>query len=515
MSAGPVTYRIFGWFFPRALAAIYFIAFASWAWQAEALTGENGIMPVQKFLEGFGNYAKENDITAWAQVPTVYWLGYSDAMVQWLCWGACAAAVLVMAGVLQGPLLLALWFGYLSICTTGNVFLSFQWDILLLEAGFIAALISPWRLFVGRIRESTPAPSRAQMLLPQALILKLMFLSGLTKILAGDPNWLNFTALTYHYETQPIPTWVAWYVHHFPLWFHKVSCFVMFLVELGVPTLIPVAWILELIIPSWVRTLRVLKIGIAASFTGLMIITLLTGNYTFFNWLTILLALSMLDDGCWPAVMKRLLRWTETSPPRPMWRLAGEGVAVSLMLSLSLVVAIRDNAPSGGILSNTLYSKTHWLAPFRSINSYGLFRVMTTERNEIVIEVSDDGVYFQPLEFKWKPGRVDRPPPFVAPHQPRLDWQMWFAALHPGFIPQRDMQNASMIWFGKFLEQLLQHNEQVYALVEPPPFPIESIRAVRARFYRYEFTEAETRKETGEWWKATPRGDYSPTFTKR
>lgn len=227
----------------------------------------------------------------------------------------------------------------------------------------------------------------------------------------------------------------------------------MFLVELGVPTLIPVAWILELIIPSWVRTLRVLKIGIAASFTGLMIITLLTGNYTFFNWLTILLALSMLDDGCWPAVMKRLLRWTETSPPRPMWRLAGEGVAVSLMLSLSLVVAIRDNAPSGGILSNTLYSKTHWLAPFRSINSYGLFRVMTTERNEIVIEVSDDGVYFQPLEFKWKPGRVDRPPPFVAPHQPRLDWQMWFAALHPGFIPQRDMQNASMIWFGKFLEQ--------------------------------------------------------------
>jgi hypothetical protein len=481
----------------------------------EALTGEQGIMPVAKFLERVAQAAEENDFVAWAKVPTVYWLGYSDVIAQWLCWGACAAAVLVLAGVLQGPLLLALWVGYLSICSTGDVFLSFQWDILLLEAGFIGALISPWRLFVGRIRERTPAPSRVQMLLPQALILKLMFLSGLVKITAEDPNWLNFTALTYHYETQCIPTWVAWYVHQFPLWFHKASCVVMFLVELGVPLLIVTAWVLELIIPSWVRTLRALKLFIAASFTGLMIITLITGNYTFFNWLTILLALSVLDDGCWPAFVKRLLRWTETPPTRPTWMLVGQSVVVTVMLLLSLAIAVRDNAPREGTLSSTLYDVTHRLSPFRTINSYGLFRIMTTERNEIVIEVSDDGAYFQPLEFKWKPGLLERAPPFVAPHQPRLDWQMWFAAFNPGFIPQRDMQNPQMFWFGRFLEELLNRNEKVYALMEPPPVPIKSIHAVRAKFYRHEFTDAETRKKTGAWWTATPLGDYSPTFRKR
>jgi hypothetical protein len=511
----PPTYRIFGWLFPRALAAIYLIAFVSWSWQMEALTGERGIMPAPEFLERVTQAAEKNDFIAWTEVPTVYWLGYSDAIAQWLCWGACAAAVLIMAGVLQGPLLLALWFGYLSICSTGDVFLSFQWDTLLLEAGFIAALISPWRLFVGRIHAGAPAPSRVQMLLPQALIFKLMFLSGLTKITAEDPNWHNLTALTYHYETQPIPTWIAWYVHHFPLWFHKASCALMFFVELVVPALIAVAWFWELLAPSWVRTLRILKIFIAASFTGLMVVVLFTGNYTFFNWLTILLALSVLDDSCWPPVVKRLLRWTEAPQSRPTWMLVSQAVVVSLMLLLSLAVALRDNAPWFRAPPQSVLAYVDEVAPFRTINSYGLFRVMTTERNEIVIEVSDDGAYFQPLEFKWKPGRLDRVPPFVAPHQPRLDWQMWFAAFHPGYVPQRDMRHPRMIWFGRLLEELLNHNEKVYALMEPPPFPVQSIHAVRARFYRYEFTDAETRRETGEWWTATPLDDYSPTFRKR
>ncbi|HSI61646.1 MAG TPA: lipase maturation factor family protein [Candidatus Saccharimonadia bacterium] len=511
----PSTYRLFGWVFPRALAVIYIIAFASWSWQAEALTGEKGIMPVPKFLENAAAYAQREDIVAWTQFPTVYWLGYSDAFAQWLCLGACLAAALVMAGVLQGPLLLALWFAYLSICTTGDVFLGYQWDVLLLEAGFIAAIIAPWRFFVGRIRERTPAPSRVQMLLPQALILKLMFLSGLTKITAGDPSWHNLTALAHHYETQPIPTWVAWHVHQFPLWFHKTSCFLMFVVELVVPLLILVIWFWELIASSWVRTLRALKLSVAASFTGLMIITLCTGNYTFFNWLTILLALSLLDDGCWPFFVKRCLRWTDTPLERPTWMLATQGAMVTLMLLLSLTVAVRDNLPGNSSLFSTLHDLTRRLQPFRSANRYGLFRVMTTERNEIVIEVSDDGVYFQPMEFKWKPGRLDRAPPFVAPHQPRLDWQMWFASLHPGFIPQRDMSSPHMVWFASFLAALLDHNEKVYALMEPPPFPIESIRAVRAKFYRYEFTDAETRRKTGAWWTVTALGDYSPTFRSR
>ncbi|RBP41376.1 lipase maturation factor [Roseimicrobium gellanilyticum] len=510
------TYRVFGWLFPRALGAIYLIAFISWSSQMDALTGDQGLMPVPKFLERVLQAAEINDFTPWAKVPTAYWLGYSDAIAQWLCWGACAAAVLVMAGVLQGPLLLALWFAYLSICTTGDVFLSFQWDTLLLEAGFIAALISPWRLYIGRIHDKTPSPSRVTMLLPQALILKLMFLSGLTKITAGDPNWHNLTALSYHYESQPIPTWVAWHVHHFPLWFHKASCVLMFVVELVVPFLIVVAWVWRLLAPAWVQTIRTLNLVVAFSFTGLMFVVLLTGNYTFFNWLTILLSFSVLDDTCWPAFLKRWLRWTETPPAAPpTWMLVGQGAVVSLMLLFSIAVAVRENIPKTGALFSTLSDCTEYLAPFRTINSYGLFRVMTTERNEIIIEVSDDGAYFQPLEFKWKPRLLDRAPPFVAPHQPRLDWQMWFAAFYPGFIPQRDLQNPQMAWFGRYLEALLRHDERIYSLMEPPPFPIESIHAVRAKFYRYQFTDAETRQKTGEWWTATPLGDYSPTLRKR
>ena len=155
------------------------------------------------------------------------------------------------------------------------------------------------------------------------------------------------------------------------------------------------------------------------------------------------------------------------------------------------------------------------LRPFFLVNTYGLFRVMTTERNEIEIQVSDDGVFFQPLEFRWKPGDVKRAPSFVAPHQPRLDWQMWFAAFHPGFVPERDMRGGRMVWFGAFLSAILDRNETVLALVEPLPFPAERLKAVRAQFYRYRFTDWETRRSTGQWWTREFLGAYSPKFMRR
>ena len=155
------------------------------------------------------------------------------------------------------------------------------------------------------------------------------------------------------------------------------------------------------------------------------------------------------------------------------------------------------------------------LAAFTSVNSYGLFAVMTTQRKEIEIQVSDDGVYFLPLEFKWKPGELKRMPAFVAPHQPRLDWQMWFAALHPGFLPARDMKGGNMVWFGELMAAIINHNEKVLGLMRPPPFPVERIRAVRAQVYVYHFTDRETRTKTGEWWTREPIGAYSPKFSRR
>lgn len=508
----PPTYRLFGWLFPRALACIYIVAFASWGWQADALTGEQGIMPVPKFLESAQAYSDREGVVAWLRFPTLYWLGFSDSFAYWLCLGSCVAAVFVMAGVLQGPLLLTLWFAYLSVCTAGDVFMQFQWDILLLEAGLLAALLSPWRLFVWRIHERLPSPSRIEALLPQALIFKLMLLSGIVKLTAKDTNWWNLTALQYHYETQPIPTWMAWYAHQLPLWLHQASCIFMFIVELGIPMLLLVALVWEAIAPSWTRTLRTMKWIVAGSFTGLMAVTLITGNYTFFNWLTILLSLSVLDDSCWPSFLKRWLRWDDRIPPTPTWLLPMQNGGVATLLLLSAMVAVQENVPMKGALSKAFKTTLDPLAPFRSINGYGLFRVMTTERNEIVIEVSDDGAYFVPLEFKWKPGKLDRPPPYVAPHQPRLDWQMWFAVFNGSYLPQRDYHNPNMKWFGNFLDAILRHDPKVLALLEPMPIPVDSIRAVRARVHRYEFTDPATRKETGAWWTETPLGNFSPTL---
>jgi hypothetical protein len=154
------------------------------------------------------------------------------------------------------------------------------------------------------------------------------------------------------------------------------------------------------------------------------------------------------------------------------------------------------------------------IAHTRSFNAYGLFQDMTEERPEIILEVSDDGALFLPLEFTYKPGDPKRRPPFIAPHQPRLDWQMWFAALYPGYDPQRDANpNSPMHWFGQFCTALLQHKQPVWDLLEPPPFPIEKITHIRAKLYRYHFTSPEVREVSGEWWERELRGNFSGTMS--
>lgn len=504
------TYRIIGWLFPRGLALVYLIAFASWWVQCDGLTGEHGIVPVPAFLQAARHYADQQGISAFWRFPTLYWWKFSDAFAHGLCLAGCGVSLLVMLGVLQGPLLLALWFGYLSISTTSNVFLGYQWDALLLETGFIAALIAPWRPFVGRPRAET-APAWWQMMLPQALLLKLMFLSGVVKLASGDQTWWKLTALRVHYETQPLPTWTAWWAHQLPGWVHMVSCVLMFVAELALPVLIPLAVALETTRPSAARAAQWLKLAACAGFVALMLVVIGTGNYTFFNWLTILLALALLDDACCARLRRRVPSPAAEPPPRrATWIRALQVATVAAMLALSLLVTLPfPNLP--GPLETVLAHVTR----FESVNTYGLFRVMTTVRNEIVIEVSDDGIFWCELEFRSKPGDVRRAPPFVAPHQPRLDWQMWFAALHPGFIPERDMAGGSMTWFGNFLGAILEHRPQVMALMEPSPIPVESIRAVRARFYRYQFTDPATRSRTGAWWSRELLGDFSPTFSRR
>jgi hypothetical protein len=332
------------------------------------------------------------------------------------------------------------------------------------------------------------------------LLFRLMFCSGAVKLLSNDTAWHGLTALTYHYETQPLPTPPAWYAHQWPVWFHKASCAGMFFVELALPFCI--------FLPRRPRFVAFW------AFTLLMLGIALTGNYTFFNLLTVALCVVLLDD--FALVRFAPARWSERvmSGPRPPWLrpwprpLAWARGAV-LMLLVGLVLGVTAVQLLG--MARVRWSSDHalvklyrWVAPLRSVNSYGLFAVMTTSRPEIVVEGSHDGRTWQAYEFRHKPGDLRRAPTFVAPHQPRLDWQMWFAAL--GNVRGNP-------WFVNFCFRLLQGRPEVLALMADNPFTDRPPAFVRAVVYDYHFTTPEERRKDGAWWRREFKGEYCPPLS--
>ncbi|MGH7967178.1 MAG: lipase maturation factor family protein, partial [Limisphaerales bacterium] len=346
-------------------------------------------------------------------LPTLCWFGASDGFLKFQCGAGCGLALLLMAGVAP-PLCLALmWALYLSLTTVGSDFLAFQWDNLLLEAGFLAIFFAPFQWLPNRSR-ARPPPRLALWLL-RVLLFKLMFLSGVVKLTSGDPTWRNLTALSYHYQTQPLPTWIAWYAHQAPMWFQKLSCGLMFAIELVAP------WFIFL--PRRPR----MAAGVALALLQLFI--LLTGNYTFFNWLTLALCLLLFDDFRLGRLWLREPHAIEPRHPSPsqVSTTPGRFMVISvaiIFLSVSLLQILAAFGPLPRWTSPVV-AVYRWLSPFRTVNNYGLFAAMTTERPEIIIEGSTDGREWKEYEFRYKPGNLTRPPQFVAPYQPRLDWQMW------------------------------------------------------------------------------------------
>jgi hypothetical protein len=354
------------------------------------------------------------------------------------------------------------------------VFMAYQWDALLLEAGFLS-------IFLG----SSPAIAK----LFRWLLCRFIFLSGAVKLVSGDPAWRHFTALPVHYETQPLPTPLAWYIFQFPGWFHRVSVGFMFFVELLVPLL--------------VLAPRRLRHFAGGSIITLQILIFLTGNFAFFNFLTIALCLFLYEDttlGRRPpkTLLARLAPRTgaagSTSAPR--WQAAFYNVFAAFVLLISGFVtageltAIRW-APADAVIRA--------IAPFEIINTYGLFANMTTTRPEIVIEGSNDGETWLAYEFKYKAGALSRRPRFVEPHQPRLDWQMWFAALGDyRYDP----------WTLHFMARLLEGTPEVLVLLSKNPFPNSPPHYVRALVYEYHFTTPSEKKATGHWWRRELKGMY-------
>lgn len=474
------TYEVASALFLRLLGLCYLAAFVSLWVQVDGLVGSRGILPVSEFLEWIRG---QTGASRYWLLPTLSWLAPGDGALHLQCAAGAAASLLLVAGLVPAWSALAAWALYLSLSVAGQLFLEFQWDFLLTEAGLLAVFLAPPALRV--LRRTLASPRLARFLLVW-LLFRLMLSSGAVKLVSHDPSWASLTALRVHYETQPLPPWTAWFMHQLSPRFQTASCVFLFFVELAVPFLYFAP--------------RRLRLFACAMTILLQLLIASTGNYAFFNWLTIALAVLLVDDA---AFGRRAQEATALRAPGPWPRAILAPVAV-LLLGASAPpflasIGLREAIPG------PLIAAYRAVAPLRSANGYGLFAVMTTERREIVVEGSEDGASWRPYEFRWKPGDPMRRPRFVAPHQPRLDWQMWFAAL--GSWDQSP-------WLGPLLERLLEGSPAVQALLAKDPFAGRPPRYLRTMLYDYRFTDAAERRRTGAWWRRKDLGPYGPVLER-
>ncbi|MFD7978076.1 lipase maturation factor family protein [Streptomyces sp. NPDC059071] len=454
--------------FQRGLAGLYLVAFLAAALQFRALIGARGMLPVPDFVRA---------VPA-RRAPSLFQWRYSDRLFASVAWGGAALALAMAAGVgdavplpVSMLLWLLLWAAYLSIVNVGQTWYSFGWESLLLETGFLAVLLG---------NDDTGPPVLVLFLL-RWLLFRVEFGAGLIKI-RGDRCWRDLTCLHHHHETQPMPGPLSWFFHHLPGPLHKVECAANHVVQLGVPVL--------LFTPQPVATIA----------AGLMIVTqlwlVLSGNFAWLNWITIVLALSAVDG-------LLLVGDDHPQPEAPLWYVVVVCAATALILFLS-------RGPVRNLLSRH-QAMNRSFDPLHLVNTYGAFGTVGRVRDEIVVEGTDEpdphpGTVWREYGFKGKPGDPWRLPRQFAPYHLRLDWLMWFAALSPGYA--RD-------WFGPFVERLLEGDRDTLRLLRHNPFPDAPPTHVRARLYRYRFTTWAELRTTGAWWHRTLVREYMPPVRLR
>ena len=448
----------------RALGCVYLVAFLVAANQFRPLMGERGLLPVPAFVRQ----------VPFRHAPSLLHLRYSDRLLGAVAWTGVALAAAVVVGLpdlapawVAIVVWLTLWVLYLSIVNVGQVFYSFGWETLLLEAGFLAILL-------GAGATSPPWPL---VLLFRWLLFRVEFGAGLIK-LRGDRCWRDLTCLYYHHETQPMPNPLSWYFHHLPRPLHRLEVLGNHFAQLVVPFL--------LFAPQPV-----------ASIAGAVILVtqgwlVLSGNFSWLNVLTMTLALSAFDDRSLTLVLPL------HPPPEaalPAWWQAAVVGLTALVLALSY-------RPARNLLSRRQLMNFSF-EPLHLVNTYGAFGSITKERYEIVIEGAEDPRAgegeWREYEFKGKPGDPRRRPPQVAPYHLRLDWLMWFAAMESPLHHR---------WFLALVVKLLQDDRPTLKLLRRSPFPAGPPAVVRARLYRYRFSSPAERRRGEGWWVRTPVRDY-------
>jgi hypothetical protein len=499
--AGPRNRFIPRWLFLRALGLIYFSAFFSLVFQIRGLIGTNGILPADEYLRAVGH-----SLGAMSRVwfaPTVLWISAGNYLLVALCWIGMFASLLLVVNVWPRGMLVVCFVCFISFVSAAQDFSGYQSDGMLLEAGFISLFFAPRGLWPGWGVNSPPP--RASLFLLQWEWFRIYFESGVAKIAGGDPEWRNFTAMDEYYQNGPLPTWIGWYVQHLPHWFHAFTAGATLVLEAGL------VWMFFL-----PRRWRIVCFFIVTPWEAGVI---LTANYTFLNYLVLVLGFLLLDDRlcerfapeCWVESLRRIA--APSTEVREFNKPLHEGLAWFKAVKFSL---------AGLFLSWIFYATTVellWmfstipfptspvaaLEPFRIANRYGLFGVMTRGRYEIEFQGSDDGQNWTAYPFRFKPQELTKAPGIYAPYQPRFDWNLWFASLgswreYP-IVPNTEVR-------------LLSNDPDVLALFAGNPFAKEPPKQVRAVLWQYWFTTLAEKRATGQWWRREYVGLYAPTIER-
>ena len=465
----------------RGLAALYLLAFVVVLRQFKALLGEEGLLPVPQFTARIG----------WRHAPSLFCWRYSDRLLTFIgSMGLALSAALLVGLPERGPYWataiswLVLWLLYLSIMNVGQTFYAFGWESMLVEAGFFTAFLGPERMQASVI----------PVLVLRWMLFRTEIGAGLIK-LRHDPCWRNLTCLYYHYETQPLPNPLSWYFHRLPKFMHRFSVLFSHFVQVVVP--------FGLFAPQPVASIA----GALIIFHQFLLV--LSGNYSWLNWLTILLGISAFSDASlsFLAPINSL-----AAAPRPV----SVDIVLYILAAAAVVLSIQPvmNLFSRNQLMNYSYN------PLHLSNTYGAFGSVTKERYEIAIEGTDELIItaetkWREYEFRAKPGDPARCPPQVAPYHLRLDWLMWFLPFRVMVTPDRIVVPGYELWFMRLMQKLLVNDPRIVKLLKKNPFSEQPPRLLRALFYQYRYTSWSEKKETGAWWERQLIDVYLPPISLR
>ncbi|MCK0115420.1 lipase maturation factor family protein [Isoptericola sp. S6320L] len=447
----------------RGVGVLLCLAFLQALGQFRPLLGDHGLTPVRTFTAQ----------VRFRDAPSLFQWRYSDRLLATVAWTGVVGAASLVAGLPQaGPwwvptlVLLVLWWFYLSIVNVGQRFYGFGWEMLLCEMTFLVAWFGS---------EAVPVPFLL-VLAARWLLFRVELGAGLIKW-RGGREWRDLTALDFHHETQPMPGPLSWHAHHLPRWWHRVEVVGTHVSQLGVPWLL---WLPQPL-PSIAGVVVVLT-------QGWLVVT---GNFAWLNWATIVLGAAMISDGAWSTMLGAVGPGPDGAQAGPSPDLSvAHVVAVAAVVTVLAVLSVR---PARNLASRH-QSMNASFEPWRLVNAYGAFGSVTRRREEVVVEGTlaphPGPGDWQAYEFRGKPGDVRRRPPQVAPYHLRLDWLLWFVPLGSG----------GTLWFERLLLRLLEADRATLRLLRHDPFGGERPRWVRARLYRYRFSTPEERRRTGDWW---------------